>query len=347
MRFDILITAIFLLLGTFAVNAADVDGLNSARVPVNDRSEAEFKRGIAKALEAVVVKLTGDSGVPRTKPGRGVVGQAKRLVQQFGYEQPRDGDPQSGELMLRVEFDGRVLAKEMRSRNLVVWGKERPDTLVWLVIDDTSGRRLLDAGDENEMIRIIRQRARARGIPLVFPINDIAETNALTNASSLAEIEQALWASSEKYGVRSILMGYLRQVMPTLWENRWTLIVENESLTWEQQGDLVELLAEEATDALADALGRRYAAPVLHAGTDVVALTVTNLTSAQDYARTERYLRTLDSVTGLLVRRVDEHGIVFDLSVQGGLVALTQSISFGQTLSADPVDEAVFRLIPR
>jgi hypothetical protein len=347
MRPNIPITIILLLLGAVVVNAADVEGLNSARVPVVDRSDAEFRRGIAKALEAVVVKLSGDSRVPRTKPGRGVVGQAKRLVQQFGYEQPRDGDPQSGGLMLRVEFDGRVLAKEMRSRNLVVWGKERPDTLVWLVVDDTTGRRLLGADDEDEMIRVIRRRARARGIPLVFPINDIAETNALANASSTAEIEQALWASSEKYGVRSILMGYLRQVLPTLWENRWTLIVENESLTWEQQGDLIELLAEEATDSLADALGRRYAAPVLHAGTDVVSLTVTNLTSARDYARTERYLRTLDSVTSLLVRRVDEQGIVFDLAVQGGLVALTQSISFGQILSPDPAGEAVFRLIPR
>jgi len=342
--------SIVLLLVFFgnSASAADVGNLYSARVRVADRSDTEFKRGIAKALEAVIVKLTGSSATARTKSARAVVGQAKRLVQQFGYERPADGSiAGTPQLMLRVEFDSRVLTREMRSRGLVVWGKERPDTLVWLVIDDSAGRRLLGALDEHPIMDAIRNRAAARAIPVVFPLGDIGEATSVPTAATAAELDAVLVENSAKYDVRSILIGQIVQVMPALWESRWRLGVANETLTWDQQGDLAALMGEEAADTLADALGRRYASPAVHVGADKVVLTVRKVASPDDYARTERYLRTLDSVTNLLVSRVDNNGIVFDLDVQGGAVALRQSISFGQTLAPDPDNPGIYLLTPR
>ena len=336
-----------LALSSLTAVAGDVVDLNSARVPVADRSDTEFKRGVAKALEAVIIKLTGSSAVARTKRARAVIGHAQRLVQQFGYERLRSRTAGAGTLVLRVEFDARVLAEEMRSRQLVVWGKERPDTLVWLMVEDESGRRLLGAHDENVIIRVLKNRASARGIPLIFPLADIAESSAAAGASSAAELGRALHAGAQRYGVRSVFSCLLTQVVPTLWEAEWRLIVQGESVDWEQQGDLVELLVAEAAESLADVLGRRFAAPATHLQADTVQIVVNGLTSALDYARVERYLRTIDSVTRLMVERVDEQGIVFDLTVRGGLVVLRQIISFGQTLSADPVSPTVFRLNPQ
>ncbi len=347
MRLTISLATVFLAMTAFAVSAADIAGLNSARVRVNDRSDAEFKRGVSRALERVILKLTGDSTAPRSDAGRNVVAQAKRLVQQFGYERPRYSSPNSNDLVLRVEFDARVLSEEMRSRNLAVWGKERPETLVWLIIDDRTGRKLLGAQDAHQMLRAAKNRAGTRGIPLVFPLADIGEASAVAEQVTSRALAQAVTANSEKYAVSSILLGHLRQIAPSLWENHWTLQVGAETIAWDQQGDIVELLVEDAIDGLADALGRRYAGPAQTGHRDVVAVTITGLRSAADYARTERYLSSLDSVVNLSVRRVDEQGIIFDLTVQGGLLTLSQSISFGQTLSPDPADAAVFRLNPR
>lgn len=347
MRIVIALATVVFIVVSIGVDAADVGGLTSARVAVSDRSDAEFNRGVARALEAVIVKLTGDSRAPGSNAGRAVVKQAKRLVQQFGYERPQGSGSDTVDLVLRVEFDARVLNEQMRSQNLVVWGKERPETLVWLVVDDASGRKLLGAQDAHNLIRVMQDRARIRGIPLVFPLADIAETSALANQLTSHTLANAVHANSEKYGVRSILVGHVRQVAASLWENHWTLQVAGESITWEQQGDIVELLVDESTDSLADALGRRYARTADHGASNAVVVTVKGLRSAADYARTERYLSTLDSVTKLLVRRVDEQGIIFDLNVQGGLLRLSQSISFGQTLTPDPTEPGVFRLAPR
>jgi hypothetical protein len=235
----------------------------------------------------------------------------------------------------------------MRARDLVVWGKERPDTLVWLVIDDLGGRRLLSAEDNHPLIEALKARAGTRGIPVVLPLGDISEAGAIDGTASAAAMAENLLESSYNYDVRSVLVGHLQLVGPELWESDWHLTVAGESMNWNEEGDLVEQLGEEASDNLADALGRRYAAPALNKLSDTVSFTVRNLSSPQDYARTERYLRTLDSVTSVHVRRVDNSGIVFDLHVQGGADALRQSISFGQTLSPDPVDPLAYRLNAR
>ena len=341
------LAGVVLIVTTIGVDAADVEGLNSARVRVSGRFDAEFNQGVARALEAVMIKLTGNSATPRSSGGRAVVQQAQRLVQQFGYERPRNSGTDANDLVLRVEFDARVLTEQMRSHNLVVWGKERPETLVWLVVDDASGRRILGAQDTHEIIRVMTNHAIVRGIPLVFPLADIAETSALAGQMSNTALANVVYANSEKYGVRSVLVGHIRHVATSLWENHWTLQVDGTSIAWEQEGDIVELLVEESTDRLADALGRRYAGAASQSASDGVAVTIKGLHSAADYARTERYLSTLDSVENLQVRRVDEQGITFDLVVQGGLSSLSQSISFGQTLTPDPTDPGVFRLNPR
>ena len=322
--------------------AADVGGLNSALVPVADRSDAEYRRGIAKALETVIIKLSGSSAAARSKSARAVVGQAKRLVQQFGYETTDDGR----QLLLRVEFDPQVLQKEMRSRGLVVWGKERPETLAWIIVDDQNGRRLLAADEGSDIIRALRKRSRARGIPLLFPRPRASQIGALDGAT-VAELRRRLESASAEYGVRSVLIGNLREEIPGLWENQWSLTLDGDRRGWEQQGDFIELLVEEAVEQAADTLGARYARPAEHTQAELVTVTVVGLHAAEDYARTERYLNDLDAVSRVFVRQVEGDRLVVELTVQGGLAALAQGISFGQTLRADPMAPATYRLNPR
>jgi hypothetical protein len=331
-----------------AALASDVDNLAGARIPVFDRSDAEFSRAIAKALEIVVVKLTGDSSSANSTAGRGVVGQAKRFIQQFGYERPLDQFGEvTGDLVLRVEFDLNALGNVMRERGLVVWGKERPDTLVWIIVEDLTGRRLLGSEDPGTLLDTVERRASYRGIPVLTPLLDITVDSQIAATFSEEELLEVLLVNSVPYGVESILIGHLRAVPPGLWETNWRIFVAEETFQWSQQGDIPELLVEEAIDSLADALGRRFAAPSLYALTGSVAVEVQAVDSADDYARAEKYLRSLDAVTAISVTRIAARSVFFDVTVQGGVEALTQSIAFGAVLL--PADEtaSVYRLIPR
>ena len=98
------------LLGALLLNAllvpslpaVTVDGLNSATVPVADRSAAESDRGLGEAFQQVIVKLSG-SRQTLAQPGiRQLLGKARNFVTVQG--QAGDGNATDG-FRLRVDFD--------------------------------------------------------------------------------------------------------------------------------------------------------------------------------------------------------------------------------------------------
>ena len=106
----------------------------------------------------------------------------------------------------------------MRAQQLVIWGKERPDTLIWLLVEANQSRQLLGAEDNNVISRLIRLNSENRGIPLIFPLQDLDTTSIVTSASSFGAMTQALFEHSLDYGVESVAVGIFKQSIPGLWE---------------------------------------------------------------------------------------------------------------------------------
>ena len=327
--------------------ASDVDGLYEARTPVGDRSDAEFARGAVQAFGVVLAKLTGVGNVARNPALRELRQQAKRLIQQFGYEQAAtESGEQRKNLFLRVEFDARAVNMELRQRGLVVWGKERPDTLIWLIIDDQRGRHAVDAAEPDRFSKTLLASAQARGIPILLPLLDIEDTARLAHPGTWSALSQAVVDGSARYHTESILVGHLRQVQPAIWEAQWQLTLGGESLSWDQQGDIPDLMIEEAVGLLADALGRRFAVPVLYAHEGEVGLVVHGVRSIEDYARVQTYLASLDAVSALSVSRVAEQTVTFRLTTHGDGDTLAQSIAFGNVLAPTGNAESDYQLVP-
>ena len=131
-----------------------------------------------------------------------------------------------------------------------------------------------------------------------------------------------------------------------MWEVRWRLDVEGETLEWRQEGALGEAIVEEGVDGLGDALARRYAEPGMLAGTERISLAVTGVNSATAYARLSRYLDTLDSISQLFLRSVDNQRVIYEVTARGGRAALAQAIGFGQVLAPVPSSSDTYELLP-
>jgi len=65
-----------------------------------------------------------------------------------------------------------------------IWGKQRPSTLVWLVVEDEGGRRLIGTDEESEYLSVLKERASVRGIPMLIPLLDL-EDNARLKPSDV------------------------------------------------------------------------------------------------------------------------------------------------------------------
>ena len=333
-----------------SVDARVVEQLTLARVPVADRSDIEFARGTAKALESVLVKLTGDSRTPRTERGRAVLAKAQRLIQQFGYEKPAVS-VSDDELLLRVEFDPQVLTDEMRANGLVLWGKERPEIRLYIAVDTPTGRQLLSseqppADTAAATIRtIVMRQARNRGIPISFPEPALAAL-AGSHRDPASILAEALSAEQDS-GLDGIAVAVFNGSEIGIWEAEWVFQLAEQRESFTNQGDLLALLAEEATDSLADVIGRRYANPVLLGHKESISLTIVGLYDDNDFARVTNYLDSLDGVDDLFIHQVANDGMAITAVVQGGYAGLEQSLAFGKILVPVDGERGQFRLVAR
>lgn len=321
--------------------ALDVVGLHSARVAVVDRSAAELARGASAALSEVLIKLTGDrkAALGRASP---LLKRASKLLVQYAYE----SRPGAGETTLLAEFDERVLATELDVLDVTIWGKERPDTVVWLIIDSADKRQLVSGDDPGREGEAVLERAASRGVPVLLPLMDIEESQHLVYAGDWDGLAAAAMALSARYATPASLVGHLRQGEAGFWEANWRLHVGNEDYAWKQESDIVELMLDDGVDMLADALARRFAYPRMSAQAEQLALSIYGVNSAADYARLTNYLKDLDTVSDLFVSSIDKQRLEIRLTTRGGRAALAQSILFGRVLAPVADQNDTYQLVP-
>lgn len=336
-----LVAALLSCLFATPLAARDVSGLYNATVAVKDRSPAERSRASAAALADVLVKLTGNRRTPNDASARPLLARASTLLLQYAY-----GNAPDGSLSLNAHFDERVLERELEERGIGTWGKQRPDTAVFLVVDDTQGRSLVGGEAPGKLGDAARHKADARALPVVLPLADIEESARLTAAQDWQALSDGAVALAGRYGTAAVLVGHLHEASPQVWEVEWRLDVEGDTLQWTQEGALAEAIVEEGIDALGDALAKRYAEPGMLAGAERVSLAVVGVHSAQDYARLSKYLDGLDSISALFLRTVDNQRVVYEVTARGGRAALAQSIAFGHVLAPVPARSDTYELLP-
>ncbi len=285
-----------------ALRAVSVAGLYEAAVPVADRGEAARNEGFSAALGAVAIKVSGsrDAGARLSA----ALGNARRYVQRFTY---------NGGL-LQVGFDAAAVDKALVDAGLPVWGRERPATLVHLVMDTPSA-----SGTERTLLE---NAARQRGIPLVWPALTAADQALLEQSEPADTSLQPLLA---RYGANAVLVGRGSRSPAEGGTLQWTLQFEGESRT--AQGGV-----DDGIDLAASAFAGTFAARAGSASEVQVA--VGNIQTLKSYAETLNYLEALTLVRSLAVERIEGDTVYFRLSVRGDAQTLGRAIGLGRKLIA-------------
>ena len=239
----------FLLPGV--LSAAGGEGLYEAARPVADQGEDARGEALREGLAEVLIRVTGDARIAAREGAREVLADPLSLAQQYRYERDSVGPG----LRLHMVFDPAALEALLRRHALPVWGRERPETLVWLAVDD--GRRRLVSGEDGERYaRRLERAAERRGIPLLFPLLDLEERRAVTAADLWGGFDDAAREASHRYGAASVLLVRLQREQG-VWRGRWTWYAFDETRSWATEGKLGRALSA-GVDELADALAGRF-----------------------------------------------------------------------------------------
>ena len=323
----------------------------SVEVAVSERSDTEQQEAYAVGLRRVLLSNSGDKTILNRDAIRQALKQAENYVKSFSYRRPPPGTvlasdtpitrtvQQSGQAtqLMLVSFDRDLVSQLISGSAPAASSTEEEEeelelasavdtnsALVWLLIRD-QGRdiRISDPVASNVQKRA-REIAGAAGISLVYPAGDEEDEQIMPTEDIAAQSfnPASLEDISARYAQDTILVGYLTRNGVRGWIGQWTRI------NGEQQQQ-AEFETSSLDQALKEGLGvlnsvaeidetYRYGGT---ASSDTEALVwVGSVNSTQDYARTMRFLESIESVSTVYPKEVQTTSMVFSVVPRSALV---------------------------
>ncbi|MDB9752014.1 DUF2066 domain-containing protein [Gammaproteobacteria bacterium] len=229
----------------------------------------------------------------------------------------------------------------------MIWGQERPSILVWLAYEQNQIRHFVSFEDNPEYMSMLDGVATTRGLTLMFPLLDLEDSSRINVSDIWGDFKDPILDASKRYKADVILTAKIIQVLPNLWESKWTAYMNPQTENWTSHGVLAEIVLNEGIDELADKIATQYA----NTGssiTEIIELLVVDIDDLNKYARVLSYLESVQSISSVQVKRVSRNEVMFTLVNRGGLSAINQSIALGKTLMlVGKNEQLIYRLLPK
>jgi hypothetical protein len=322
------------------VHAVEVKELYQGEVIVQSRdNERERLRGFADALRQVLVKITGNRQVldlPQIRRGLSV---ADDYVDTWSYQALDNGDGNTDQqpgIAMSVNFFEPEVLSLLDSAGVPLWPGNRPYTLIWMVIQDELGERQLvgaNNDDFRDVMGIVDQLAAARGLPILLPILDLEDRRALSVGDVWDMHADNLLEATSRYQSESVLVMRIFRSLNGEIYGRGNYLFRNQVLELESfESDMTSFITD-SVDLAARELSAYYA--VLLSGTESsmeVNLTVTGISTVEDYAGLLGYVGQLTDVNNVQVAAINQETVQLKLVTGGQLRQLVETIALNRNL---------------
>lgn len=310
----------FLLVSCLSVvslvsQAETVKGLYLVREPVNGQSPEERDQATQRALDTLVLRLTGDPKAAQSPGLAAIRKDPQQIISQYGFEA---GPPE----VLKVDFDPGTTEQALRRAGLAMWGANRPSILGWWLNDSTEGSSLV--GDGQASAAPLRRAAQHRGLPLRLPLADLNEQIVATAPNLEGADPAPLHAASERYNADALLAVHAREEGGQ-WQAKWQLWLGDKKEAGSVQGADQAAVADAVMLAVNERLAPRFVAKPGASSEQLLEVQGMNL---ERYASLGRLLEPF----GGRVRSVDGDRILY--RVNGSVDQLRAQLSLARLQEA-------------
>lgn len=333
--------SIALLCFSVVAEAVIVNGLYETEVTVSNQSDGSRSSNIAKALRAVLIKLTGDSQIVSQDGVTEILRTAERYIQQFEYRN-REVNGHS-QLVLWARFDKSVIDHTLYQLDVPQWGRERPITLVWLALDDGVRRRLISVSDFATYIEQMNLRAQERGIVLVHPLMDLEDNQQLRSSDIWGNFHDVVRTASKRYSTDVVVTGKIESVIEGEWQGEWSVYVNQKIFPWETRSNSLDAVVIDSVDGLADILAQHYGQVGEDTQLDAVEVIVSGITDYGQYSKVLSYLSLLNSVISVEVKQVMKDSVTYILKTEVDAAVVSKAVALGRTV--EEISSNNYRLI--
>ena len=340
--------ALPLLLATLTlaarVDAATFPNLYGATVVPDPNATDARAAATQAALARVLVRVTGRRGAPLDPLLQPLLGEPSRYLNSYGVD--RQGRPQ-------VSFNATRIDQALNELNLPLWGPERPLTLLWIAVDDGAGGRALLPANElgadlspamAQLLTMIRTElvavADERGLPIVLPLIDLEDLNAVSFTDVWGGFEDRVAAASTRYRADAILIGRVRPAFGGV-EVQWLLLQDA------VRRPIDGIAVRDGLDAVAELYAAEFG---VIGGARTTRLTVLDVATPAEYGRVMSYLEGLSILQTVDVESLEGGVLSLRVAARGDARVLERVLSLGGVLSADSGNASadgalVFRIV--
>lgn len=233
------------LLGLSA-QAETVNNLYQVREPVASQQPEERNQALVRALDTLVLRLSGDPKAAQNPALESVRKDPQQLVSQYGYEGQN----------LVVDFDPITTERTLREAGIALWSANRPAVLAWWLNRSGEDNNNL-VGDGQDAAEPLRQAAQNRGLPLRLPLADLNEQLLATPEQLTSAKPGALTQASERYGADALLAVDAREA-DGKWQAQWRLWLGDSREQGTAEGADSAALADAVMSAVSQRLASRF-----------------------------------------------------------------------------------------
>ncbi|MDC0598736.1 DUF2066 domain-containing protein [Gammaproteobacteria bacterium] len=342
-----LLTGLCLVLPSSFLQAVELEGFYRAMVRVDSRADGrERQQAFSAAMSQVVIKVSGRTEAVNAGQIRRALNNPERYVESWVYRtvQPSNANtnlPATELIELEVNFFESEIQGLLDASNISLWPNNRPNTVVWLVMQEELGERLgLGSGSNIEAVAVnqINSMAELRGLPVLFPLMDFQDQQALSPNNIWDFNEQALLRASARYQTESILAIRLYQSLSgeLLASSRY--FFRGLTLTHQSFEDELAGFVETSINMAAEELSAYYSVLVSGANSSmIVKMNIEGIDTAQNYAGLINYINELAAVNAYQIASIDDQKVVLNLETGGQLRQVVETIALDRNL--EPVSE--------
>jgi hypothetical protein len=301
---------------------------------VAGREQASLDEASREAMAQVLVKMSGSAETLALPGISSEIQSARKYVQQYAFLGGQGGEP----LAARFEFDGTVMTRLLTDAGAPVWTANRPPVLAWVVLEDASGRRFLSRDTDPDLVLLLQREFSRRGVPLRFPLLDLADAAALGLDDAWRQDSNMLMAASVRYGVSDVLAGRFAALSTGTWVGDWAYLSDTRRLNRTvTASDAQEFLAVAATLVAEDMASRYAVETTTRVASGGVLMQVRGIRDYADYAGVISWLESLELIEHANVERISGELIELRLVAQADAVQLSSIIELNQRLVPAPV----------
>ncbi len=205
-----------------------------------------------QGLKDVLVRLSGSDKILESPRVTGALSKIDYFVKQFSYEEPKEGGR-----ILKVRFNEMPVNELVRSSgfSISVAQGPKPSVLIWFVISENNMFHWVGGEYQPAVAAQITAAAKRFNIPVVFPMYDLTDTNAISEQTIEKQDIEALMKGSDRYDADVILVGKINK-QPAGWYAEWTIAGDFEPISYDITDGELSTLINEGIEELNSELGK-------------------------------------------------------------------------------------------